>query len=92
MCNRSGARLSAGEPQASRRQGPCGSRLSFRRVLDAPVRNFSYPRDRNGKCQGQGLEKSGKERKGEGGAFGNDIRSYVGQETFQIPHGEMDWS
>ena len=38
-----------------------------------------FSRDRSGKCQRQGVEKSVKERKGEGGAFGNDVWSYVGR-------------
>ena len=43
------------------------------------IQNYAYPGDPTGQCQGQGPEKIGKERKGEAGAFGNDVRSYLGQ-------------
>ena len=42
-----------------------------------PSETSPTPGIKVGYCQGQGLEKSGKERKGEGGTFGNDVRSYV---------------
>ena len=57
-----------------------------------PPQNYAYPRDQSGQYQGQRLEKSSKESKGGGGTFGTMFGATWGEETFQIPHGEMDWS